>query len=139
MVSVNFIKKEIGMFDDVIFSWKVTNKSQTFIVTATFCGGIDEDGEENLYSCICCNIEIQETYRSPKILDSNVLGVLLNRMDMVADGIDEVNGLQILSYKNEDSFDCSIKDIETILKELTGLLIEELVAIDPVPNSIDCV
>ena len=134
MVNVNFIGEDRTMFDDIEYSWKVTDRLQTFIVTATFCGGIDEDGNKNLYSCINCDITIQETQRSKSITDSNILGILLNRLDIVAESIDEdKNRLQMLCYKNEDSFDSTINDIKNILKELTGILIENRqVAIDPV-------
>lgn len=130
MVSVNFISEGITEFDDIEYSWKVTNRFQTFIVTATFCGGIDEDGNKNLYSSICCDIAIQETYRSKKIPDANVLNVLLNKLGEVAYDIgDDKDGLQYLVYKNEDSYDGSVKQIFTILRELAGLLME--MPIDP--------
>lgn len=135
MIKAKFLKKEIDMFDNVIHACEITSKLHTYIVSITFCGGIDEDGNENLFNCINAEIAVQETKRSDGIADSNIVKLAWEGMDIDAEvTYEKENGMEYMSFVNEDSFISSQHDYHRTIERLIGTLVEVDGAIDPTPN-----
>lgn len=46
--------------DDVVMTWRVTKGLNEYIIEKWYCGGIDEDGNEDLQGSCFCDISVFE-------------------------------------------------------------------------------
>ena len=118
-------------FDDVIYSWTIKGQVRQYIASVSFCGGIDENGEDNLYSSCNAEVMIQETnhkkFYDTEDNNNGILKQVLNEIkDSISDEIEYYNGLsgEYFRFVNESSFDSTMDDFNTVFGTLVNVLRE---------------
>lgn len=123
---IKFLEKERN-FDDVSYAYSIKSKFNNYFLTITFCGGINEDGEQDLHSSCYADIELIEMKKHNHELLSEVFDLLKNDIDVKYDSpFLTINNddREIITTRNESSFDDSIKDFNKFLIAVTGVLLK---------------
>ena len=128
-MNITFNGKEHS-FDDVIYSWTIDNTVRKYIVSISFCGGLNEDGEENLYGSCLADICAQEVEHR-RFYDTNDKnnGILRQVVDIISkdyDDIEYADGIsgEYFTFKNESDFTSSIDDLNTVFGTLINVIRE---------------
>jgi hypothetical protein len=127
-MNITFESKEYP-FDDVAFSWYVTSPVNEYRVTISFCGAMQEDGEEMLESSMCADIWIDEIRENnPDILDK--VTEKLKKADIEYERNVETIMVcapdirESITCRNESDYGSTISDLNTMISALTQTLIE---------------
>lgn len=124
MIETTFLGKEVTPFDDVTFTSQIKTDTKVFTITITFCGGINEDGEEDLYGSMCADISVQEINAVKD--DLSILKTLFDRYykdENFAEYEAYTNG-SYMTFKNESCYDSSVSDFYGVIGNLTSLIME---------------
>ena len=124
---IKFLEKEIS-FGSVNYAYSIKSKYNNYYLTISFCGGINEDGEQDLYSSCCADIELIEMKKHNHELLSEVFDLLKNDIDVKYNSpfliINSEDNREIITTRNESSFDDSMKDFNKFLMAVTGVLLK---------------
>ena len=126
-MDIKFESKD-RIFDDLTFSWYVSSQLNDYRITLTFCGAIDESGNENIYSSINCCISIYEvSANKPYIMQllkekiENKLSIELEEdNDLIYDTFPDWR--DSIFYIDYDSFDYSMEILKTFVESLASTL-----------------
>lgn len=120
-----FLGKKEGMFDDVSYEYQIATSRREYIVDITFCGSINENGEEDLITSLWADISINQT-KGIKGTDYTTLAKLRDKYKEQFPDIEyeQFSNGEWLSFKNESDFNSSVDDFKMVIKDLIGILIE---------------
>lgn len=126
-MKLEFLEKE-RCFDDISYAYSIKSKYNNYFLTITFCGGINEDGEQDLYSSCHADIELIEMKKHNHELLSEVFDLLKNDIDVKYDSpfltINSNDDREIITTRNESSFDDSMEDFNKFLMAVTAILLK---------------
>ena len=124
---IKFLEKEI-IFGSVSYAYSIKSKYNYYYLTISFCGGINEDGEQDLHSSFFADIELIEMKKHNHELLSEVFDLLKNDIDVKYDSpfltINSEDNREVITTRNESSFDDSMKDFNKFLMAVTGVLLK---------------
>lgn len=124
---IKFLEKE-RCFDNVSYAYSIKSKYNYYFLTITFCGGINEEGKQDLYSSCNAEIELIEMKKHNHELLSEVFDLLKNDIDVKYDSpfltINSNDNREVITTTNESSFDDSMKDFNKFLMAVTAVLLK---------------
>ena len=116
------------MFDDVSYSWTISNGIRKYVIEISFCGGMGEDGKEDLYNSCLADISVSETEHRSFYNGGKYDDILKQVVDTI--GIEDVeytinkDKSEYMSFKNESSYDVSMNDFNNVFGTLLSVLRE---------------
>lgn len=136
-MKLEFLGKEAPMFDDVCYVWELSNDIRNYYISITFCGGIDEEGNQNLYNSLNAEISVREVdHRMFYDNCEKQVGILKEVVDIIGDDMEidyknsNVNG-EDFSTVNESSFDDSIAALNKIITTMVAVMLMRDNPIEP--------
>ena len=115
-------------FDDVSYSWTITNGIREYVIEISFCGGVGEDGEEYLYNSCFADISVSEVNHRSFYDNGKYDDILKQVVDSIGKEYIEYtidkDKSEYMSFRNESSYDDSMNDFNNVFGTLLNVLRE---------------
>ena len=116
------------LYDDLTFSWYITSELNEYRLTMTFCGAIDEDGNEDLYSSMNCEIELNEVAENKPYIMQTIKEKIENKLSIELEDYSETiyntfpDTRNSIYYIDEDSYDSSMDVLKAFIEAAASTL-----------------
>ena len=125
-MNIEYIGKDT-CFDNVTLTWAITSKVNSYNLTIEFCGGIEENGEENLYNSAFADITLHEVDHHDKGLLDEIAALVSKDIDIETYNepvmISAPDIRESITTRNESSFDDTLRDYNKLLMAATGIIL----------------
>ena len=139
-MNITFEDKD-RLYDDLTFSWYITSELNEYRLTMTFCGAIDEDGNEDLYSSMNCEIALNEVAENKPYIMQTIKEKIENKLsielaednELIYNTFPDIRNS--IYYMDEDSFDSSMDVLKAFIEAVASTLDLE-VNVDDIADNI---
>lgn len=126
-MDIKFESKDIT-FDDLTFSWYVSSQLNDYRIILTFCGAIDNIGNEDIYNATNCCISLYEVSTNKPYIMQLLKEKIENKLTIELEEDNELiyntfpEWRDSIFYIDYDSFDKSIEILKTFIEALASTL-----------------